>query len=297
MDSKTTLRRADLLIKGFTIPSHPAVLLEVRRTLNRFAPDLRRVMTIIVADMALSSRVLRIANSHLRGHKRSVESIGQAAALLGMETLRGIVQELFLSVGLTSRDSALQEVRRRGLSIARLTAWLAGEVPRLNTDRKTPLPIIPADSAYAAGLFHDCGQLVMLQKFAGYAALYDDWQQNGREPLVAIEHQRHELDHALLGSRMARARSFPDSLVRLIREHHQVEGFTEPGTSEAGLRYATLHALLYLAQYFGDELTVPEWQAAREPLSAFFGLAPAGLEGLRDPALAAINARSGKGLP
>ena len=302
MADKTVLRQADDLVRECAIPTRPAVLLDARRLLNGFAPDPGRIMAIILNDMALSSQVLQTANSALRGCKREVAGIEQAVALLGMERLRGIVQELFLSADLTSRDSASQAVRHQGVAVARLAAWLARELPAMvSTGRANPLPPVPPEMAYAAGLFHDCGQLALIRKHADYPPLLQGWRPTGAESLEEVEQRRFGVDHALLGSRMARARRLPSLLVRLIREHHDPVVFARPEAAGTGgeprdaRAYAALHAVLFLAQQIGGELSEAAWRQGREGLLAFFGLGSEALERLQRRGLEVINGRGGEG--
>ena len=290
MGKKAQFKLACKMMKGCAIPSRPSVMLEVIKTQNTFAPDARQVTAVIRRDMALASAVLRAANTCLPQHKRAIASIDQAVILLGPEPIGRIVQHLFLSAGLTGKDSLMQRVRRQAIEAGQVTQWLARELPETLPAFKNGL-LKPADpdEALVVGLFHDCGQAMLIQKFSDYAAFLDQVYKEGRQTVVEAENERYRTNHCLLGFLLADSWCLPVPIAQLIRDHHQVAGFANPDKKAQKNGMAPLHALLYLAQYICGKLPRKEWEVGREPLLAYYGIDNADLERLQKRALEAVR--------
>ena len=76
------------LVRGRRIDADRLRLLEVLAALQDASVDLHTLEAIIVRDVGLSYRLLRYINSAFFGLRQPVRSIGQALALLGLESLR-----------------------------------------------------------------------------------------------------------------------------------------------------------------------------------------------------------------
>ncbi|KWT78811.1 HDOD domain-containing protein [Candidatus Magnetominusculus xianensis] len=174
------LRRAERLLENLSMPSRPDVLLDAVRTQAGFAPDPLAVTAVILKDMALSAAVLHAANTQLNGWKRKLISIEGAVALLGLERVRAIVAEQFLSATLVSQEGPLQMVRLRGVEAGRVAARLARELPKAAPHCLNGyLPPVAPDEAYAAGLLHDCGLVAMMRGFPDYVGFCQEMHARG----------------------------------------------------------------------------------------------------------------------
>lgn len=73
-----------------SLPALPEVALKLFDTFGREQTTLGEVADLISKDTALSMRVLRMANSARYGMRRQVGHLQDAAALLGLDALRGL---------------------------------------------------------------------------------------------------------------------------------------------------------------------------------------------------------------
>lgn len=109
---------------------------------------------MIEVDEALAARVIKIANSVFfdRGNKSS--SIEEAVLVIGLNELRNLLNA-----------NALSDIFRVG--VAREQLW-AHDVAVALTSKQLAQRILPhqADSAFLAGLMHDIGKLLLLQRGA-----------------------------------------------------------------------------------------------------------------------------------
>jgi putative nucleotidyltransferase with HDIG domain len=128
--------------------------------------------------------------------------------------------------------------------------------------------------AYAAGLLHDIGKVVLDQFVsAAYPLFYRRLIEEGTADFASAEQALFGTTHTAVGYRLARRWSFPDSLADAIRCHH------EP---EEGGRHRGLESLVFLANRlmsrFRAGLAIGQ-QSARSlaPYLTAVGLAPAQL--------------------
>jgi HD-like signal output (HDOD) protein len=132
--------------------------------------ELQAVLNMVLRDPLLSIRLLDQANATREAHKRPISNLEQAVYMLGPLTVTGVV----LGMNLMSPPIRLQgkaqwlldQLVRHSLATAFLTRFLYG---RAVGDESG------ANVAFAAGLLHDYGKIVLLynkpqQAAAAYAA-------------------------------------------------------------------------------------------------------------------------------
>jgi HD-like signal output (HDOD) protein len=174
--------------------------------------ELNAVMPLVVADAALTTKVLRAANSSMRGAKAPIDSIQRACIELGSErtaslALASLVACRFMGLGgstLRSQHSLWTE------SLATATAC------RLVAERCDYRDV---ELAFTAGLLQNLAFLVMdrflrreHERIRARLDLGRSWLAAEREVLGTT--------HPFLGARIARKWRLPDVLVDVIRNHH-----------------------------------------------------------------------------
>lgn len=269
MGNKVTIKNSLKLIKGFTIPTRPVMMLEAIKAQNTFVQNPKEVAATILQDMALAATVLQTANTLLAGYNRKVDSIECAIVLLGQEKLRKVTQELFMSATITGKDSLVQKVRHQAVRTAKVLAWLSQEMATCSPNFKNEtLPIVAADEAYVVGLFHDCGQLVLLNRFPDYPNLIAE-RDKATETLEEVEMEHYRTNHALLGSLLCHAWQLPKPLTQVIEAHHHIEAFAA-GKPVKARKFAVIHALLFLAEWIEEEILDWEWARGQDYFYQFF---------------------------
>jgi putative nucleotidyltransferase with HDIG domain len=163
------------------------------------------VAGVVAQDPGLAARVLAVANSAHVGLRRRVHDLEEAVALVGT----AMVQTLAIASGaaLLDRDGVFADRRDHALRVAiaaRLLAPTAG--------------VRPSD-AFAGGLLHDIGELLLLQAWpTEYAALH-------RRAATHIGQLRAEkaafgTDHALVGAEHLLDWRVPDVIADAVADHH-----------------------------------------------------------------------------
>ncbi len=226
---------AGLAAKGIKIPPQPAVLLELQQMLESDDCDVRSLARVIAKDPGIAAMLFKAARSPVFARGKKLESLDQVLMVIGVKQTFNLVQAMALA-------SALSDGSRRAFEIfwerSREVAQMAAIIAR---DRVSICNVFP-DQAYMAGIFHECGVPVLMQRFPEYCgALHLDdaccW------PSLMDEDARFDLDHCSVGYLVARHWGLPDFVCAAVRYHHELPK-DELGT------VCTLVAILQLAIHF-----------------------------------------------
>ncbi len=139
------------------LPPMPQVIHKARKIMADPKSDFKQLAQVLEKDQGIAGRILRRANSPYYGMAGKVASIDRAMVVLGHQALSEIISMASISM-FTSRDFRGYSRPGEGMwwqSIAvAIAAKSIAEKVRPNF----------ADEAFAAGLLHDCGKMV-LDKF------------------------------------------------------------------------------------------------------------------------------------
>lgn len=180
---------------------------------------------LIGMDEGLSSRLLRLVNSPFYGLAGKVSSVQAAVTLLGLRTVRSLALSVsvFQSFKWADPEESNRFLRFWQHSLA--TATAAGRIAALKA-WKSP------EEAFTAGLMHDLGKLIMLQKDPEpFEAACEEARRRGVD-LPAVEEERFGIDHPRLGHMVAEKWKFPEGLRDAIRLHHDAATAARNGGGE-----------------------------------------------------------------
>ena len=186
------------------------------------------ISRIIHRDWAIAGHLMRVVNSPAFAGRRSIGSLEQAVARLGVR-LVGV-----MATAVAAQSSLFRVAGREG-PIARmwrhstLTAGFAQEIARLSGRN--------AETAFFCGLLHDVGKPVAL-------GLVDDIARETGEPCPAeVTDELIDELHEVLGARLAKRWALPKPLVASVFYHHE---WRSAGTHRDFVLTTTLaHRLAY----------------------------------------------------
>ncbi len=211
VDTKTGWRNVnlDVLRRVDELPSLSNVVTEFLALVRREFFSAKDFEAVISKDQALVARLLKLANSGLFGKSRSIHSIPEAVVLVGLENMKKIVFSVSTE-GLTRlRLKNYYYEPSRGYwmhsTAVGLTARAIIEV--------LPSKPLHAEEAFAAGLLHDVGKLIVDD--------YLDPAGGKRTISLAEEAEAIGLDHAELAEYILHQWRLPESIVTAIRDHHR----------------------------------------------------------------------------
>lgn len=202
------LRKAYAVVKGNQMPAIPEILVKINEELARPAPTIARVAELIAKDQAVTGQVLKVVNSAGMGVGSKVESIAQAVSLLGLDQIRNLVIASAFLNGIQVTSELGKEIWADSLEVAIASTHIAHMVQGVSPDE-----------AYIVGLMHDCGALLLAERWPGYERLCHI-KTSHPISMVRLEESRLGTHHALVGFLFARHWKLPENIALAIRHHH-----------------------------------------------------------------------------
>lgn len=250
-----------LLEGGIKIPAQPRVLEELRKLMARKEMDVRLLARTINQDAGLTAMLFKVLGNAAYRQHHPIESVEQILHAVGVRQTFNLVQAIaFGSAGDVRKHRQIYE-----LYWARSQA--IGQLAMLVADERIAVCNIFPDQAYLAGVFHDCGVPLLMQRFPTYCnemRLGD----LGRWGDLAEEDRKFNTDHSVVGYLVARHWCLPDFICDAIRYHHTIQ--------ELGLHEArSMVAIVQLATeiYYRDlHVDNPEWERIQEDVLPELGL-------------------------
>jgi len=168
---------------------------------------------MIETDITLSSRCLQMVNSPVFALKSQVGSIKRAVVLLGATTVANIALQTVLSKALSKNLTGYQcssdELWKHSLMAAIAARRVAGE-----------MKLECKDTAYAAGLLHDIGKLI-ISEFLVEEADHIQEALSDMHDFLGSEESLLGTDHAQVGSLIAESWRLPEVFRMVILHHHR----------------------------------------------------------------------------
>jgi HD-like signal output (HDOD) protein len=228
-------------------------------------------------EPGLAAVVLRQANSAHYGYGRRIETIPDAAVVLGLGTIRSLaIASAVLRLLAVDRDGL--SVHRRGLLDHSVCAAIAAR-----TLARRQGPTHP-EKAFLAAIIHELGTIVLTREARGEYLHVIACCRARNLPFAAVEQEVFGFDHAQLGARLAEMWQFPPPICEAIAHQHQ------PGRArlERGLA-ETLHVADWLAAELGRGVVPfahPSWPEKRA--ADTFGLSSHNLGEIVDEVVAGL---------
>jgi HD-GYP domain-containing protein (c-di-GMP phosphodiesterase class II) len=210
VDRRALEAKLDRVVDLRAMPTIVAEVLEMTSNQDLRVDDLAAK---IKCDQALSTKLLRLANSAFYGSRAKVESIDRAVLKLGIERVR----QLVLGIGVIDHWKPNQDP---GL-LAGGAFWQHSMSTALLARQISVMIDYPDDqNAFTAGLLHDTGQLLFQEGLGrNYVAILAN-ARRGRGYLAAIERQFLEVDHATVMYQVGPKWHLPQKLVEVMALHH-----------------------------------------------------------------------------
>jgi putative nucleotidyltransferase with HDIG domain len=198
------------------------------------APE-RPYVEAVMLDPVLTARVLRVANSTMASTGAQFDSLNQVISSAGYGGVVG------LAFGDRRPGWALPSPARPAAGLAQWRHAITAAVAARELARAAGLATL-ADKAFAAGLLHDLGRIVLdgflstaQQRAIDRAELY------GGLSRYRAEEKLYGLDHAALGAQIAASWQLPGSLVSAVRHHHRAAPTADPVADVVCLANAIAH--------------------------------------------------------
>jgi diguanylate cyclase (GGDEF)-like protein len=202
-----------------TLPSVPAVVLQVLDLSQDPEIGTAKLSKVIARDPALAVKILKVANSAWCGVRTEITTLDRAVNLVGLNGAMSLALSFSLVRGLQKTGNSSfdhQAYWRRSLIAATATRRVGIYTNATNKDE-----------LFLAGLLQDIGMLVLCEALPAYPPIVVS-SENDHAALVEIERKVMNTDHAQVGSWFLRRWGLPGRLVDAIECSHQREGMDGP---------------------------------------------------------------------
>jgi putative nucleotidyltransferase with HDIG domain len=189
------------------VPMVPAVARDVLSLATEINVSAKRILSVVSKDPVLASRVLRLANSAFSASAVPITSINAAIVRMGTESVRNVITAVCVASILTDdgrRGDEGRDLVDHGVGTAYIASFIAEAAGE------------PRDQAFACGLLHDIGKLLIRH----LAARPDHGVRRPTpEELAAVMADRH----AEFGGVLLKLWNLPEPLHDAVANHHHVE--------------------------------------------------------------------------
>lgn len=202
----------EFLDEKVKLPSPTAIALRILEAIRKDEDSFAELAETIKSDPALTTRVLKIANSSLYGLSAPVNSPSQAIAVIGTQSLKNIALSFVIIDGFQSPIQGgfdLNLFWRRAI-----TSAVAAETLAEQLGFKWP-------DIFVTALLQDIGVLTLFLSYGSdYTEVLDSKRISGKN-LHEEETRRFGFHHAEVGSEILRSWNLPETIYQPIRMHHQ----------------------------------------------------------------------------
>ncbi len=198
-----------------TLPALPRLTQRVVFMLQSPDASIDGIAKVISEDVAMTAKVLHLANSSFMGLRQQVSDVKQAAAYLGINALKPLV----FSAGIFAHVDC---DKLGGLSLERLmqhSVAVAGLARKIAASESEDAEL--ADHALLAGMLHDIGILVFAQhypdQFQEILALSAGNSISLREAETVVM----GTNHAEVGAHLLKLWGLPHPIAEAVAYHHE----------------------------------------------------------------------------
>lgn len=267
------------LIQDLGVPARPSALVDVQRELKLDEPRMHILAQIVASDVAMSGALLKVANSPLMGLTRKAETINQAFMYLGAARCEQLLTEIAL---------------RDALPVDGLALWRFWDVSAKRSHAMwalAPRVGLPPALAQTVGLFADVGIPLLARRFQNPSYIETlDTANHSDACFTAIEQERHQTDHAIVGALLARSWGISQTATLAIRLHHDYDILTESGHENIVDLVALCLVVEHIIQRFQGLNQHNEWAKGGEAAMRVLSISNTELDAWADDLFDQFNA-------
>lgn len=230
----------DLKNNKIELPTLPQVAANIAKVLDDPRSRGKDIAQAVSSDMALSARLIQVANSPLVRAARQVENVQGAITRMGSTMVRNVITSYLVKQLFRSKDRSLQQ---RMAAIWNHSAYVAA-ISHVLASRFSNFQ---ADEVMLAGLLHDIGKLPILAKVAKSPAVKSNEQ--------ALDMVLSRL-HPSLGKTILHTWKFSPEIVQAAAEHENI------ARDSNTLDYTDIVIVANLHSYIGKSASMNvDWNA------------------------------------
>lgn len=249
-----------LIDNKINLPSPPAIAVQILSTVQRQDFSLDDLEKIISADPALTSKMLRLANSSFYALPTKVSNINRALAVLGTNVIKNIALSFVIAADLRNTKESyfnFDYFWRRSVTTA-----VAAELVFEALGEKD-------EDIFVTALLQDIGILVMFLSLGeSYVEVMKKALTDDTTNLMQAERNTYQFDHQYFGALLLEDWGTPTSITEPIRYHHEPERATDEFHKKASI----LDVAHLLSAIYSDKETVQNVKKLQNKLESFFSM-------------------------
>lgn len=198
------------------IPTMPTIAAKVMQIVNDPHSSAEDVAKFISRDVALTSKVLRLANSAFYGIPRTISSVNSAIVILGFNTIRSLVLSASVLKVFPAKPGLIAFDRKAFWK----HSFMVGIASRMLAQIYRKKKLVDMETAFSAGLLHDIGKII-LEQYANedYLPVLKAAKEKGL-PLFMVEKSIIGMSHADVSGMLVDKWQMPNELRIPIINHH-----------------------------------------------------------------------------
>ncbi len=200
------------------VPTLSPVLQKIVALLGSSTSGAQEITDVVARDPAMTSKILKVANSAYYGFAQQVNTLDRAVAILGFNMIRSLSMSIgimrALPPGKKSGRFSIERLWIHSLAVATLMKELAARCGRKEE----------GEFLFVVGLLHDIGKVVLDQYFD------EEYQQSLEETgclesisVCEAEVRCFGMDHGEVGSILLKRWNFPVAICSLVAQDHKTE--------------------------------------------------------------------------
>jgi two-component system cell cycle response regulator len=206
-----------LVLNSGELPTLPVVASELIAITAKEDASLSDIADLVSRDIALTAKILKVANSAFYNFPNEIVSIQQGLSIMGVNAIRSLVISFsFLTINHAKGKNAFdfEKFWVQSLTSAITAQLILKNVKGANTEE-----------IFTAALLQNLGQLILAktlpEQYGKMLAAMDEDQGDSR----SAEHAEFGVDHCWIGHEVAKHWGIPSSLTLPILYHHTPEKF------------------------------------------------------------------------
>jgi HD-like signal output (HDOD) protein len=191
------------------LPALPAAVMDLLALVNADEVDIDELCARLSVDMALTAKLLRLANSSFYGARGEVTTVDAAVARVGLRMVKGVVTAAAVGSSIKPPDcpgfdfSAFWRHAVATATASQMLAFATGVDP---------------STAFTSGLLYRVGQLVMASQAPDHFAQVLAYRAALGGDTIEIERRLVGVDHAVIGARVAAHWRLPTVIVEALAQ-------------------------------------------------------------------------------
>lgn len=197
----------------------PEVSLKVNELVDDPAASAADMAQIISLDAAITTKLLKVANSSFYRFPSRIDTVSRAVTIIGTRELRFLVLASSAVRSLDNINNTVTDISsfwRHSVYTAVVSRLLAARCNILHKER-----------LFVSGLLHDVGHLVMSYRIPDLVQVMQYREKMANIPIYEAERDVYGIDHAIVGAELLKLWGLPESLQNVALHHHEPEKATD----------------------------------------------------------------------